>query len=421
MASLRDGFDCYYAPSDDAIEAALRTGLVSLDTNVLLSLYRLQPQARDELLRVLGELGDQLWIPHQVAHEFHQNRLNVIAEQERFFGKAREDLKDAIDDYVKKFRAFANRISLLDTTVQELIDSVQGAHAAVSIEVANAEAVNEVHLAGHGSDEIRVRLEDLLADRVGDPMDSTEMDDLRKEAKRRIEARIPPGYMDRGKSDPTGDCILWKQLIREASKRRLPVVFITDDRKEDWFRREHGLTLGPRVELYEEMRKDADVPFFLMTTATFLVEVKKHLSARVSTATVSQAEELPASIDEERMQFILKTHRQLHEELAELEVRRERVTQHYREHEARLNYLRSTLLRLQRKSDNYTDAEYQDIEVLRRDLSETEFQIAPLDLERRMLDEHIRRVRDDLSSMERLRPSQTLSGIQPLGDVKPLS
>jgi PIN like domain len=52
------------------------------------------------------------------------------------------------------------------------------------------------------------RLEALFANRVGDPMDTAELEETRKEAKRRIEAKIPPGYMDRGKSDPSGDYIL---------------------------------------------------------------------------------------------------------------------------------------------------------------------------------------------------------------------
>jgi hypothetical protein len=100
MASLRDHFESYYSPSSGAIDIALRTGLVTPDTNVLLSLYRLQPMARDELFRILEQLGDQLWIPNQVALEFHQNRLNVIAEQERFFDNAKEDLETAVSEYI---------------------------------------------------------------------------------------------------------------------------------------------------------------------------------------------------------------------------------------------------------------------------------------------------------------------------------
>jgi len=79
MANLRDQFTPYYAPDDEAVAAALRTGLVTPDTNVMLAAYRFERHARDELLAALEKLEDRLWIPHQVALEFHRNRLGVIA------------------------------------------------------------------------------------------------------------------------------------------------------------------------------------------------------------------------------------------------------------------------------------------------------------------------------------------------------
>ena len=33
---------------------------------------------RDELLKIFDEIKDRIWIPHQVALEFHDERLNVI-------------------------------------------------------------------------------------------------------------------------------------------------------------------------------------------------------------------------------------------------------------------------------------------------------------------------------------------------------
>lgn len=231
------------------------------DTNVLLSLYRFQPPARDELFRIWEQLGDQLWIPHQVALEFHQNRLNVVAEQERFFGKTREDLELAVREYVRKFRTFSNRIALHDTTVRRLVAKLNEAHKAIDAEISDAEQANEIHLDTLNADGVLDRLEGLLRNRVGDPMDASDLEQTRQEALKRIEAKIPPGYMDRGKSDPTGDYIVWKQLKLEAAKRKKPVVLITDDRKEDWFRREQGMTLGGRVELSIELQQDAGVPF----------------------------------------------------------------------------------------------------------------------------------------------------------------
>lgn len=298
MASLRDQFQRFYAPDAGVVAGALGTGLVVPDTNVLLSLYRFQREARDELFGVLERIEDRLWVPHQVALEFHQNRLNVIAEQERFFGKAREDLDASLNEYITKLRTFANRIALAQSAAQELDDGLRKAHAVVTSEVSRAEHANEVHLDNRDCDGVLSRLESLLSNRVGEPMSPGELDAARKEAQKRFEAKIPPGYKDRGKSDPAGDYIIWKELMQEAKKRQVATILITDDRKEDWFRREHGLTLGPRIQLCEEMEAEAGVQFLLMTSETFLLQAKEHLRVPVSATTVDQAKKLPESIEE---------------------------------------------------------------------------------------------------------------------------
>jgi PIN like domain len=124
-------------------------------------------------------------------------------------------------------------------------------------------------------------------------MEPGELETARKEARRRVEARVPPGYMDKAKPDPTGDYLVWKQPMQEAGKRKRSTVLITDDRKEDWYRREHGLTLGARYELREEMMSEAGVPFLIMTTETFLLHAREYLNVVVSPETVDQAKELP--------------------------------------------------------------------------------------------------------------------------------
>ena len=92
MASLRDQFEHFYVSDEDAEKTAIQTGLVTPDTNVLLNLYRFQAGARDELFGALEKLGERLWIPHQVALEFYRRRLDVIAEQEKYFNDTRKDL-----------------------------------------------------------------------------------------------------------------------------------------------------------------------------------------------------------------------------------------------------------------------------------------------------------------------------------------
>lgn len=295
MANLRDQFAPYYTPGQEAVATAVRTGLVTPDTNVLLAAYRFERQAREELFSAFDKLGGRLWIPHQVALEFHRNRLGVIAQQDASFGKTRDELETAIGSYLAKLRAFTNRIAIQPRS-QELEQMIRDAHAHVTAQVNSAEEANDVHLDSRDSDEVLARLETLFEGRVGDPMKPDQLDAARKEAKRRVDQAIPPGYKDKDKADSSGDYLVWRQLLQEASTRQLPVILITDDHKEDWVRREHGLTLGPRPELCEEMSAEAGVSFHLMSTLTFLRHAKEYLHVSVSPETVEQARELPARL-----------------------------------------------------------------------------------------------------------------------------
>ncbi len=80
LPGLFEGFEGYRSTSDDDLVRVFRDGIVALDTNVLLDLYRYGEKARGEFFAILDSFASTLWIPHQVAKEFWRNRVPVIAE-----------------------------------------------------------------------------------------------------------------------------------------------------------------------------------------------------------------------------------------------------------------------------------------------------------------------------------------------------
>lgn len=80
---MQKKFFGYYAPTQVEYEKIWANALIVVDTNVLLSLYRLPKTAREEFLLVLTKLKSRLWIPYQVALEFQSNRLSVIASERK--------------------------------------------------------------------------------------------------------------------------------------------------------------------------------------------------------------------------------------------------------------------------------------------------------------------------------------------------
>src|SRR5215204_1038823 len=78
MPGLYDGdFVGYRVASDDEISVALRNGVVALDANVLLGLYRFRTETARDLLKLLNRLGDRLVVPHQAVREFWRRRQRV--------------------------------------------------------------------------------------------------------------------------------------------------------------------------------------------------------------------------------------------------------------------------------------------------------------------------------------------------------
>lgn len=124
-------------------------------------------------------------------------------------------------------------------------------------------------------------------------MSPAEFAEAQAEALRRVGLEIPPGYEDAGKIDPSGDYLVFRQVMDHAREHNLPVVLVTDDVKGDWYRQQQDIDFGARAELREEMMLEAGVPLVIMTTKTFLEHANAHLGAAVSPETVEQAKELP--------------------------------------------------------------------------------------------------------------------------------
>ena len=99
---MRHSFFGYYPPTEDQYEALWKEAIIVPDTNVLLDLYQLPPTAREEMLAVLTELKERLWIPYQVALEFQRQRLNVISTERKATEDALEAAKSVVDTLKRK-------------------------------------------------------------------------------------------------------------------------------------------------------------------------------------------------------------------------------------------------------------------------------------------------------------------------------
>ncbi len=296
---LFDGFEGYRTPILDDYRRVLTEGLVVPDANVLLNLYRYNPQTRGDLFAVLEKLGDRLWVPHQVLVEFWRNREAALRDPHDSAENTVEALEDQREQAVRVLRTWANRIALAPDRLSELEDSLeQGFGVLIEAITGSADADEVDHARNTNSDPVLSTLESVLHGRVGQALDRESMGEAIKEGLRRIESEVPPGYMDKGKGaqHAVSDYLIWEEVLREAEARRTEVLLVTGDIKDDWWRKERGETRGPRLELVDEMRTRAGVSLFMLRPESLLVHAGQVLEIEVRQESVQDVGRVERSL-----------------------------------------------------------------------------------------------------------------------------
>lgn len=195
-----------------------------------------------------------------------------------------------------------NRVSLHRENAIELEEILSKAHEKViTIMTTVTRRSREETGRDTAKDMILLSLETLLQGKVGDPLDESSLSQAIKEGKRRIEAKIPPGYMDKkkeghGDAFELGDYLLWLQVKQEAQKRAKDVLLVTGDVKEDWWRTHHQIALGPRNELAEELLLEAGVHLYMLKPDRLLRYARDLLSVTISEETVQNIEQVDLGI-----------------------------------------------------------------------------------------------------------------------------
>lgn len=280
---MKTRFDWYLEPSSEEIRRVWHKGVLTLDANVLLDLYRYHTQTRENLLAAIEGFGKRVWISDQSASEFIRNRKNVIASAERTFrdaSKALDDLYSHIGGAIGNLRGY--RLvprSGLDILNEKILSAISESKEMVNA----AQASHPNYLK---TDDTLRRILKVFDGHIGEPFGAEEHDAAVVEAKRRIVEKIPPGYMDDGKDAerPYGDFILWNQILDFSKSSSSPVVFVTSEKKEDWWEIKSGKTVGPRIELMEEAYRYTGQRVIIYQTDLFL-EVSANQSGKKIDAT----------------------------------------------------------------------------------------------------------------------------------------
>jgi hypothetical protein len=310
---MKDLFPGYYSPSDKEFSELWQQCIFIFDTNVLLDFYEHRKETREDFFKVLDAIKNRLWIPHQVALEYHENRINRIKQAECNFAEAKKILDIEASKILeqKTIQALSHNFKsqyLSSESVQELREDVKKVFDSFWNKLASC---REDLIQIDGSDYIRDKITDLFQGKIGEPpINQAELDEIYSEGQQRYKISRPPGFKDQQDKDPDshyickglafkrvyGDLILWKQILKQVKSKSLShIIFITGDNKPDWWRKEHGEIIGGRPELVEEILEAGASLFYMYKPERFLEYARKYLQLEVKEESIQQVEEVSVS------------------------------------------------------------------------------------------------------------------------------
>ncbi|WP_311946935.1 PIN-like domain-containing protein [Halomonas piscis] len=288
---MRELFPGHFKENEESLKKVWDTCIFVFDANILLNFYRYSDSARREFLQLLEKIKDRVWLPHRAAEEYLSNRLSVIDQQERSY-----------DDTVKAIGSLQSDLENARQhpfVSQKTMKKVEQIFSLLCDELAENKGVHTKRIT---EDEIKESISSIFSDNVGMPYSKEELERIISDGEERYRQKIPPGFKDGSKSSDSeifseqcrkyGDLIVWNQVIDKSIDSKKPIILVTDDKKEDWWEKFKGKTVGPRPELVEEFREKAENSFYMYQADRFLELARENLNEKVSDEIVQEIREV---------------------------------------------------------------------------------------------------------------------------------
>lgn len=277
-----------YIPYDDEINEKLwKESIFVFDANIFLNLYRYSNETKNKVISCLERISDRVWIPYNTGKEFFNNRVTTILDQEEVYKNLEKNLNfDGMINFISGIRH-----TTLDSKKKTLIEIIKKCK----------EEINEIIQEDKNSYKNLIyddpNLEKILKifdGKVGQELSKDDFEKYKKIIDKRYEKQIPPGYKDCNKSDDTknekgnsdkkyGDAINWLEVIKFSKENKTDIIYVTDDKKEDWIEVKKGKKIGPRKELLNEFHKETNGRIIgIYNTENFLKYSNKYLGDKNS-------------------------------------------------------------------------------------------------------------------------------------------
>lgn len=265
---MRSDFPGYYSLSKEQLDEVWDKAVLILDTNVLLDFYRVSPETQSDLLGVVKHYAEHnhLWIPYQVATEYHDNLYRVIFEQVKKYDETLNILKSFFSSISQK----RNHPFLTDNFVRRINNLIRDLERYF-------ESQKKTLRDSVGDATLKDDIANIFEGHIGTPFNEQRLNNIYEEGKRRYALHIPSGFEDKKKGEPDmyNDFLVWSEVIEFSKENKVPVFFISSDTKKDWYLIEQGQTICPLPALIKEFHQETNQYILMFTLERFLSLIKE--------------------------------------------------------------------------------------------------------------------------------------------------
>lgn len=297
---------------NESLEKIFNEATIVLDTNSLLNLYRYSKETRVKYLEILSNIENRLFLTYNICSEFYKNRYSLIANRSIF----KSILNEIIEEYNGKFinviknsssgnHKHNNALNILkheDALRNRILKELENSNSKLRKDIESFEDdIDFKYL--QKDDPILSNVIRIFENKISAEFTLEEKEKIYKEGFERYKKQVPPGFKDNDKPEPEryGDLLIWKEMQELSKVIDKDILFISDDRKEDWIIDFKGLELGPRKELIKEFYGNTNHLFYSITTKEFIKIISEKFSVKNTELLEKETAIIQEKIQEERI------------------------------------------------------------------------------------------------------------------------
>lgn len=254
---MKQHFPGFYTYSKKELRDLLDKSTIVFGASVLLDLLKIS-YGKDFLDVVSNEVPkERLWLPYDTAWLYHERIATVIDEQIKNVDSAASALnrlKDSFSDNGQHPYIPDNLKLSFDNTMNQLKSALEK---------------DRTFLLGHlNNSYLRKRIDEMFRDRIGDPYEQNQLEQLFQESEERHkQLRHPCIYFSSSKNIRIRHhrLIIWKQIERYAKEEKKPVVLVLNRITPNWFFIYNDAMVRPHQNLINEFIENTGQNIYIIT------------------------------------------------------------------------------------------------------------------------------------------------------------